>query len=272
MRTHWRDIRTLPYVQADILDTVIECGAVTERRVVHCFGPRAGWEDLVKQGWLRRYETAYGTLLALGPTWRLHCVRSGRGQPLALSGPSLVMDRAYQVDALTLLAQEGYHCHSWVHAARWHHNVRIQSGQITHYVMRAPEAELETIRQQWGPVSPPQPDSLYSAARGYPSMYATVSGQGITSAGVRRLLHNHQSSITSWRSPLLVVVPDPLHVRAVARATWAAEDRARHRWSAGQPDRVLPPRLRVIALPLDWLPELPDEPIRFTAARAPTVR
>lgn len=197
---------------ASVLGAVRHLGAVTTRRLIRDHGPRAAWEELIAEGWLSEYESVHGPLIGLGSRARQYYSDQGLHAPY-LTGPSAVLDRAYQQDALEAVMDAGYEVMRPVYkrVTGIHRNGRTHTSQIIRHILREPgcrEPELYQEAQEY----------KQAQVKGHPSLYATIAGGGLTEQRLQRLIDRHRDDVTSiWNSPLLIAVPNPPLLRSTIR-------------------------------------------------------
>ncbi|WP_295823377.1 hypothetical protein [uncultured Deinococcus sp.] len=202
----------LTQVQEAVVQDVRRRGAVTARRVERDHGPIAAWESLIESHWLTSHDSVHGTLVTLGTLGRAHFTDQKVYVPY-LSGPSAVLDRAYQNDALECMQAEGYTVVDCVHkratGITQKTSGRKVTAQILYHILRAPNFS-DSQRYHRTP-----PDSR-DRVKGHPFLYATVSG-GSPEQRLRQLVRRYTNNIQSWDSPLLLAVPDLAAVWRVER-------------------------------------------------------
>lgn len=242
--------------QIDVVYRVMALGAVTTRRLVAEYGPRVNWQRLVEGGYLREYHTVYGSVIGLGPTTygaRAENPDVAELQEAAyLTGPTTVADRAYQQDALSLMREQGYHLVGAEHKRTGKYVGSKTAAQWTRLRLRVPDLEMEGLEDHWGRVRLPAQWTPTQHALGHPYLYASVASGGIKLPRVRALLRQHRMDIHTWRSPLIVVVPDEGDLRAYVRGREARRRRehAEHRRLAlhvGDPPYY--PEITLVVLP-----------------------
>lgn len=240
----------------DVLSRVITLGAVTTRRLISQYGPRANWQRLVEGGYLREYHTVYGSVMGLGPVMysaRAKNTDVAELQEIAyLTGPTTVADRAYQQDALHLMQERGYHLVEAEHKRTGKYVGAQVAAQWTRLRLRLPDLEMEDLTYHWGRVRLPAQWTPTQHALGHPYLYASIASGGIKLPRVRALLRQHRTDIHTWRCPLIVVVPDEGDLRAFVRAHEARRRRehAEHRRRAlhvGDPPYY--PEITLVVLP-----------------------
>ncbi|BDP44824.1 hypothetical protein DAETH_47930 (plasmid) [Deinococcus aetherius] len=242
-------------VENEVLSKVFQAGALTTRRVTREHGPKPNWSRLLERGYLREVHTVYGPVLAATPLTRQLSAQQGvlLDAPY-LAGPSAIADRAYQMDALALLAVEGYTLHR--HEYRRSTGVGLGAGrtsQILLTVLRVPPRIEAQLSQDWGFVYAPKPDAwdIHPEVLGYPNLYASISGRGIRLPRLRTLYRRHRFDIHVWRHPLLVAVPEEDSMRAFVRALEAERDELERTVPSPHPPPRFPyPLVRFILLPV----------------------
>lgn len=233
-----------------VVNNLATAGALTSRHVTTTYGPRPNWHRLLQRGIIREVHTVYGSVLGLTPdTWQ-KAMSVNRPQTPYLQGPTSLADRAYQMDALRLLKLEGYTLSR--HEYKGSGGVGRRGGttdQITRTVLHVPPSTAAHLAEDWGQVVAPTWDSTllqWPEVLGHPSLYATISGGGLTPAGLRRLYRRHHLHIHDWRHPMIVAVPDDRPHRAYVRAL-EARYQAADAESRSSPQPY--PLIRLVVLP-----------------------
>jgi hypothetical protein len=195
-------------------------GAATVKRTVLTCGPRVNWSGLIDGGLVRVYRgTALGDVLGL--------TRAGRdlvAGAVYLNAPSTVTDRAFALEAVLQLEAQGYERNGMVYKPK---PAGDDTDVAVRYRLKVPADEYGDLRDQlrnWRPFDPTAQVSV--PALGYPSLYASVSGGGLTAKRVTKLLTEHAGDISVWCHPLLVAVPEetpPLR-RLLRRLEWEREN------------------------------------------------
>ncbi|MBI0447142.1 hypothetical protein [Deinococcus sp. DB0503] len=159
-------------IQFEVFRRIADAGALTTRRIVRECGPRPNWQGALDRGALREVHTVYGPVLALTPKARERM--APRFDLPYLAGPSALADRAYQMDALSLLEEEGYTLAR--HEYKRSGGVGRQAGttsQIVRTVLRVPRRIEAQLEQDWGFVYAPRFDAISGASPevlGYPAL------------------------------------------------------------------------------------------------------
>lgn len=198
-----------------VLQAVHRTGALTLRRLVADYGPYPNWRGLVDRGLLVERATVYGPVVGYSLTGYRWACESMPSRPAYLQGPGALADRAYQTDAVALLQSRGYEVVSVTYKRGRKPGTRTD--HIVDMTLRAP---LERV--------PNRRDSLRDdgvvrrPTRGYPYLYASISGGGITPARLKALLKVHEFSPAAWGHPLLIATPDAAALRPMLRRREAA--------------------------------------------------
>lgn len=217
---------------------IARAGALTTRHVIQRFGPKPNWQLLLDHHWLKEYQTPYGPVIALNVKGRELAQEKLVHVPY-VAGPASVADRAYQNDALEVLTARGYtlHHHDYKKAGRV--GKAAQEGrpftdQILRSVVQVPPEQMRTLVIHWGPGVAYQPErgGSHTRAVGHPFLYASISSGGIKLIKLRALYQKHKAAIDSWRTPLLIAVPQEGDLRAFVRAV-----EAQHRRKLEKPER-----------------------------------
>lgn len=193
-----------------VLQAVHRTGGLTLRRLVADYGPYPNWRSLIDQGLLVERATVYGPVVGYSSAGYRWACESMPSRPAYLQGPGALADRAYQADAVALLQARGYEVVS-VNYKRG----RKPGTRTDHVVDMTLRAPLERV--------PDRRDSLrddglvWRPTRGYPYLYASISGGGITPARLRALLKVHEFSPAAWGHPLLIATPNPAALRPMLR-------------------------------------------------------
>lgn len=191
------------------LNIVQRSGAVTIRVLTAHLGPRTNYDYLFESRLLVERATVYGSVVgysAAGYRW----AEETFGQAAYLQGPSALADRAYQIDALTLLQARGYE------AVRAVYKRGTKAGTYTDHIVRlVVRAPLDRVPDRRETES--YDGRIWAYTRGYPYLYATVSGGGITPTRLNALLKQHLRAPSDWGHPLLIATPDPEALRATLR-------------------------------------------------------
>lgn len=241
---------------------VARAGALTTRRMIDQYGPKPNWMDAIHSGMLTEGQTDYGAVLTLSPAGRRD-FHDMYPQTVAhipyIRAAGAAADRAYQMDAVAHQVQKGYTV-----AKYWYKKSRknteytrpiLYTDQIVRTVLRVPESLMTRLESQFGGVARPyRPDwnGMYEPALGYLTLYASISNGGIGLARLKALCKQHDNEYVWVRGPLLVAVPD---IRPLA----AYERQINERHQAGMAEhmarlpahqRFIPPRLKLLALPL----------------------
>lgn len=203
-------LHNLSTTEQAVVVEVQRTGARTRRSLTELCGPLPNWQRLLTLGLLVERATVYGPVIGYslaGYRW----ARAAFDQaPAYLQGPSALADRAYQMDALTLLQARGYAPARVIYKRGTKAGTRTD--HIVYLAMRAPldrvpdRRERETYNGQ-----------LWTYTRGYPYLYATVSGGGITPARLRGLIKQHFRAPSAWGHPLLIATPNVAALRSTLR-------------------------------------------------------
>ncbi|MFB9995120.1 hypothetical protein ACFFLM_24525 [Deinococcus oregonensis] len=243
----------LPYadmsdMERDVIDALRIRGALTIRSIEQDIGPRKKWERLLDTKVLHKSITLYGEVTAFSERGR-EMIQASTGKRLPyLLAPGTIVDRAYQVDAVRLLTDQGYGVERTVYKTR---NGKLPpradgsetTDQIAYVVMRLPEAQLRRLNALWPglahPVNEPvKPDSwgMYPEVLGRPHLYASISGGGTSRSMVDRWFQNRSNArlISEWHTPLLLAVPSDEHLRTILRRNKAkhAKSQAALQWES----------------------------------------
>ena len=193
-----------------VLQAVHHTGALTLRRLVADYGPYPNWRGLLDTGLMVERATVYGAVVGYSVAGYRWACESMPSRPAYLQGPGALADRAYQADAVALLQARGYEVVSVAYKRGRKPDTRTD--HIVNMTLRAP---LERV--------PDRRDSLrddglvWRPTRGYPYLYASISGGGITPARLRALLKVHEFSPAAWGHPLLIATPNPAALRPMLR-------------------------------------------------------
>lgn len=214
-------------------NAVVNAGALTTRRIIAKYGPKPNWQALIRQKYLKEYQTDYGAVLALGSYTRAYFRNNPQRKHYPyIAGPNAVADRAYQNDALKILTDQGYvlHHHEYKRAGAVGQAAkqgRETTDQIVRSVVQVPPAQLAMLRDTWGDEGTYQADQwgIYPQQVGYPTLYASISSGGIKLPKLKALLKQPSQDIHRWRTPLLIAVPEEGNLRAYIRAEEARERR-----------------------------------------------
>ena len=211
-------------------------GGRTTQSVIKRWGPKPKWSRLIERRYLRTVDTVYGEVLGVADAGRdmVRCEYPEDFKKLPyLMAPNTLADRAYQQDAITALEQEGYtvHYHTYKTASplvtRHRGGERPSTHQITGTCLRVPETEAQILVLRWNQhVKMSQElsnEDIYAPQLGFPSLYATISGGGLSTQRVKALYQQASLQSSDWRSPMLVVVPDLSQHRDVLRRVSAEQ-------------------------------------------------
>ncbi|MFC6664602.1 hypothetical protein ACFP9V_03990 [Deinococcus radiopugnans] len=194
-------------------------GALTTRRLIHTYGPKPLWQDLIERGLLREVLTLYGPVIGLTDQGRLRAAELNRKASSNIyipyvSGASSLADRAYLMDAVQHLERLGYQWDHYTYKRAGRVGRAASTGikhtdQIICTTMQIPEQQMRELLIHYRPLRHPTGNAGYRPEKlGCPSLYATVAHGGLSAARVRRLLRVHKSHLDVWHSPLLLAVPD----------------------------------------------------------------
>lgn len=213
--------------QQRVIRRVHGAGACTSRSLVASCGPYPNWHPLISMGLLVERATVYGPVVAYsarGYDWAYDWgVSMGLTyDPAYLQAPGTLADRAYQVDALVSLTQRGYES-----VACKYKRGRAPGTYTDHIVSMMLRAPLDRVPDRCDSPRPSLTGIYYDDTRGYPYLYASISGGGITPARLRALLKVHQFSPAAWGHPLLIATPDPAALRPMLRRLAAARSENR---------------------------------------------
>ncbi|MVN88758.1 hypothetical protein GO986_18630 [Deinococcus sp. HMF7620] len=236
-----------------VLHAVRTAAALTSRRVQQDHGPRPNWHRLLENDVLKEVSTVYGPVLTL--TERAHDFYEHTGR---LRGPGSLADRAYMLDAVRMLEQKGYSLMEYDYKRGPERGTT--TGHITRARMGVPPEELRRIHAYWGPERRQgyAPSGRREEQKGEVWLYARCSGGGVQATELRRLLKRHLHDISTWRSPMLIVVPQEVGpLRTFARGHMA-KDRALHesmreKRLAGMRDAPYTPDFLIFEQPLPSL-------------------
>lgn len=249
-------------IQARVFWAVADAGALTTRRIVEEFGPKPNWQKLITDQHLREYLTVYGPVLALGQTARRYFARHPgaveQGPVPYIAGPSAVADRAYQQDVLKALTGQGYTVHHHEYKRTGQVGSAARTGrkttdQILRTVVEVPPQQMRVLAIDWRGLKPYHRDGwgMYPKVVGYPYLYASIAHGGIKLPKLKALYRQHKADIDSWRSPLLVAVPDEQELRAFIRAEESKRQRLHKKvmTAAGKPNLQLYDAIQLVILP-----------------------
>ncbi|OLV19220.1 hypothetical protein BOO71_0003451 [Deinococcus marmoris] len=218
--------------------------------------PRPNWYPLIEGQYLREYQTIYGPTLALASKGQRHLTAAGlltpSGLPFpCLTGPATVVNRAYRNDALRILLNEGYtvdvHEYQMLGGDRYIKSIKAGKTGTTNVIVRTVlqvptdvAGRIALDHHHRCHVTPLEftPEGPVTNQLGHPLLYATISGGGISPAGIRALYHRHRLDIGHWHHPLLLAVPNPREVatylRSLERERTLSETHL-ERWKVGFP-------------------------------------
>lgn len=246
--------------QVRIVQRLIIDGALTSRRVVQEYGPKPSWMRVLEEEYLREVHTVYGPVLGLShDTYDYFRERPELPQPPYLKAPSSLADRAYQMDAIKALQAEGYEVVKLHYKRGSTVSPGAYTSQVTSVILRVPPHMAEDGK----PVQPYNDEGIarYQDQRGYPRLYASISGGGIKLAQLKKLLKENERSMSTWGHPLLIAVPENHELDPYLRAIEAKGQRIRDELEAHQRHlqgyvsvrgpRI--PRVRLIEMPMPKL-------------------
>ena len=224
--------------ESEIFWYCAEAGALTTRSVIRRWGPKPTWSRLLELNYLRKVDTQYGEVIGVGDVGRAQ-VKSSFPRDFEslpyLTGANSLADRAYQQDALIALGQMGYtvHYHEYRRASPMVIKHRASDRHWTHQIvstcLRVPESEARMLALRWKQRVKEVKDvvgvEVHEFRLGFPHLYATISGGGLSKQKVEALYRKASSWSSDWRSPMIVVVPDLEQHRDVLRRV-CAEQRA----------------------------------------------
>lgn len=232
-RTPPKPGRTAPQLAAEVAWAVAKNGALTTRRLIHTYGPKPLWQDLIERGLLHEVHTLYGPVIGLTDQGRLRAAELNRKREAEaftniyvpyVSGAGSLADRAYLMDAVQHLERLGY---------QWDHYTYKRTGQvgraaskgikhtdqIIRTTMQIPERQMREVLIHYRPLTQPTGNPGYRPEKlGCPALYATVAHGGLSAARVRRLLKMHKSHLDIWHAPLLLAVPDAAPLLPLVRS------------------------------------------------------
>ncbi|GGR07690.1 hypothetical protein [Deinococcus ruber] len=251
-------------LQNAALHTVASAGALTTRRIQQQYRQPGVVFALLQSNLLRELKTPYGNVLVLGEAGRRMYQARELRVPY-IQGPSAAADCAYFRDALLTLERQGYGLHSLEFKRKPPHLVAAtgqrHTSQIVFGYLRVPEDEMRSIYRSdasYAPGQERQPHRDRSGvtrhAPGYPRLYASISGGGIGPTQLRKLLDYSRQGydILTWRSPLLVVLPNDLRCRTILRKQAKEDQRFKAQQDAAF--KYFYPSVKVLIQPTDFLP------------------
>lgn len=197
------------------------------------------WYGLKDAGLVRIYHSSYGPVVGLTDQGRAHA-RTMLSYVPYLNAPASVANRAYLNDALELLYHQGYKtsadppiCRRYPHSPTG----RKYTDEIISCTIRIPDDAYANVSYQ---PSRGSHSALYRpyTRPGQPILYASIANGGITPKQGETYLKRHKHHITSWQTPLLLVVPDPAPFASLLARQYKVGGIAHH------------PTLRLITLPV----------------------
>ena len=226
--------------ESEVLWSCIDAGALTTRTIIRLHGAKPNWSRLIDRHYLEPYDTTYGEVMALGDATRdlieRYYPEEFKKLPY-LTGPYSVADRAYLQDALNTLISDGYSFfyHTFKGASPMVAKRRGPDNQRTSQVvstcLRVPKDEAHLLQRRWGQrvktMEEITDEDKFVPQLGYPTLYASISGGGLSPRRVRALYNSASKLSTDWRSPMLVVVPDLNLHRDVLRLVSAEQEALR---------------------------------------------
>ena len=229
-------LRALTATEVKVIKFVASYGATRTARLNRHYGP--GWRGLVAQGLVTTMRTVMGEVAVLSPQGIAALTEVGRSAPRLLS-PGAAADRAYQIEVLARLMQQGY---SWRRELTVYKRQSRGLGQrgdtsiITALTVQVPDEQYRL----WGTEPPDRKQPLaikdkYGIPmyyRGMPTCYATISNGGIKLARIKALHKVHTRTGTShvarWRHGVIIAVPEETpDIRQYVRH-YEAETERRH--------------------------------------------
>ncbi|WP_043805238.1 hypothetical protein [Deinococcus gobiensis] len=181
--------------------------------------------QVIAAGLAREMHTLYGPVALLTPKGR---AAYSEFDPVHLTGPDAVTDRAYHNDARFLLEREGYRVYSHQYKRHGHKSAvheRRYSDAIVYTTMQVPDEEYARL---WEVHGAGYHMATHREVLGRPRLYATVANGGLRSQRFRRLVESYLRSVNTWKHPLIIAVPDlqrhEADLRYLDRMSWRSVD------------------------------------------------
>ncbi|GGL89918.1 hypothetical protein GCM10010840_29910 [Deinococcus aerolatus] len=197
------------------------------------------WYGLNIAGLVRIYQSSYGPVVGLTDQGRAYARITLPSVPF-LNAPASVANRAYLNDALELLYRQGYKpSDDPPTSRRYPHSPtgRTHTDEIISCTVRIPDNAYANVSYR---PSRGSHSVLYNpyTRPGQPRLYASIANGGITPKQGETYLKRHKHHITSWQTPLLLVVPNPAPFESLLARQHKVGGIAHH------------PTLRLITLPV----------------------
>ncbi|AFD28253.1 hypothetical protein [Deinococcus gobiensis] len=202
-------------------------GPLTTRRIIR-LNPKPNWRRLLTRRIVVEHCTAYGRVIAPSRETYDAFRKAGKEMPYLIA-PGSAADRAFQMDAIWSLQDQGYEVSRAEYKGSRHRNGK-KTSQVLYVELRTPQA----AREAWaGPIY----EHFWRPARGYPYLYASVANGGLKVSQVRKLVSSHKMDRSTWQHPLIIAVPNAEPLRAY------------HRQLEAKREHLSGPMLQIIELP-----------------------